>query len=482
MPRKRHALWAMFAIAAAFLPIPLRAQFVYVTGCCDANSAGSILGYSVDSSGTLSSVSTLQLTSAPSAIAVDTTGKFLFIGSVSHPSGAASISAYSIGSTGTLTPIGSPQAVSEILTLIAVDPLGNFIYGIGSHSVFAYSIDSTGALTPVGAPQPTGALPESIAVDATGSFVYVVNVSDSTISGYNIGPTGALSSTGTPLTVANAVAIAADPSGGFMYIASKVPGPPPAVTFGQGDIAVYRIGSSGELTADGAPVPNIVGLPVSLVVDPVGKSIYATGDSTKGTSFLGFVSNYSITTAGSPVSIAAPAVQLFGGIGFGSAAVESGGKFFFAATNVPGFGGAVSSYSIGSQGALTMIGSPLPTNTSTATGLTVTPACKTAPTITDVTAAPSVLWPPNGKMTNVAVNYNAAGQCGTTACSLSIASNEPVTGPGPDMTVVDAHDVELRAARLGNGTGRVYTITIACTDTAGNSAQQNATVFVPHNQ
>ena len=42
----------------------------------------------------------------------------------------------------------------------------------------------------------------------------------------------------------------------------------------------------------------------------------------------------------------------------------------------------------------------------------------------------------------------------------------------PDWEIVDSHHVRLRAERSGRGNGRVYTITITCTDGSGNSTQQ----------
>jgi hypothetical protein len=40
----------------------------------------------------------------------------------------------------------------------------------------------------------------------------------------------------------------------------------------------------------------------------------------------------------------------------------------------------------------------------------------------------------------------------------------------------------LRAERSGNGAGRVYTITITCKDSAGNTASSTAKVTVAHDQ
>ncbi|MEW6208148.1 MAG: hypothetical protein AB1631_07260 [Acidobacteriota bacterium] len=115
---------------------------------------------------------------------------------------------------------------------------------------------------------------------------------------------------------------------------------------------------------------------------------------------------------------------------------------------------------------------------------TVTVVDDTPPTISGLSANPSVLWPPNHEMVDVYVDYNASDNCGGIACSLIITSNEPINGTGdgdtaPDWEIVDAHHVRLRAERAGTGNGRVYAITITCTDGSGNSTTGTVTVTVP---
>jgi hypothetical protein len=46
---------------------------------------------------------------------------------------------------------------------------------------------------------------------------------------------------------------------------------------------------------------------------------------------------------------------------------------------------------------------------------------------------------------------------------------------------VDNHTVQLRAERAGGST-RVYTITITCTDAAGQAKSSEVTVIVPASQ
>ena len=129
---------------------------------------------------------------------------------------------------------------------------------------------------------------------------------------------------------------------------------------------------------------------------------------------------------------------------------------------------------------------PDPTNNSaTAT----TTASNPPPVITGAAADPSVLWPPNHKLVNVTVNYNVTDNCPLPpgSCTLSVTSNEPINGTGdgntsPDWIVLDDHHVLLRAERAGNGNGRIYTITITCIDSGGNSSSESVTVTVPHDR
>ena len=109
-----------------------------------------------------------------------------------------------------------------------------------------------------------------------------------------------------------------------------------------------------------------------------------------------------------------------------------------------------------------------------------------APVITGESPSPAVLWPPNHKMVDIVVNYVSTDNCEVN-CSLAAVSNEPDNGLGDgdtahDIEILDAHHVRLRSERSGLGRGRVYTITITCTDNTANRITRTVTVTVPKSQ
>jgi hypothetical protein len=117
---------------------------------------------------------------------------------------------------------------------------------------------------------------------------------------------------------------------------------------------------------------------------------------------------------------------------------------------------------------------------------------KTPPKFQGLSASPSVLWPPNHKMNDITLNYATVDNCdgANAACEINsalVTSDEPDndTGDGntdTDWLIVDNHHVQLRAERMGNGDGRIYTVSVICKDSAANANILATTVTVPHNQ
>jgi hypothetical protein len=118
---------------------------------------------------------------------------------------------------------------------------------------------------------------------------------------------------------------------------------------------------------------------------------------------------------------------------------------------------------------------------------TITVDDKTPPTITGLTASKSILAPPNHKMVDVYLDYTIRDNCVSTPnVTISITSNEPVNGTGdgdtdPDWEIIDKNRIRLRAERAGNGTGRIYTITVTVNDGCNAPVSATTEVRVAHN-
>ncbi|HEU4520869.1 MAG TPA: hypothetical protein VFT12_02635, partial [Thermoanaerobaculia bacterium] len=112
------------------------------------------------------------------------------------------------------------------------------------------------------------------------------------------------------------------------------------------------------------------------------------------------------------------------------------------------------------------------------------------PVISAVSVSSTTLWPPNHSLIDVTVNYTVTDNCDAPEAitrTLTVTSNEPEEGLGDgdtpdDWEVIDANHVRLRAERGGAGSGRVYTITVEATDTAGYSSTKQVQVTVPKNR
>jgi 6-phosphogluconolactonase len=478
----RKLLVRITAVAAVSLAALQAAEFVYVAN----NVSNDVSGFSVGATGALVPIGTVPAGSGPISVAVDPGGKFVYVANQN----SNTISAYIIGATGVLTPVsGSPFAAGASPDSLAVDPTGRFLY-VANFSFFSpgtvsgFSINrATGALTPIsGSPFPNFFFPVSLAVDPTGKFLYVVNAKQSGVPlpggvfAYTINAsTGALTPiSGPSLGLFDAgfkpVSLAVDPTGQFVYVVDEALNPFPPI--GQGVVEFTINPTTGALAPIAGSPLLTVDTPRSVAVDPTGKFVYVANHE-------GTVSAFSIGATGALTAIGSVAAGGPVAVGFSpsSVAVDPTGRFVYV---VNPDANAIFAFGIGPTGALTPLGS-VPAGTRPISVAIATNACRIPPVISAVSANPAVLWPPNHNMTAVSVNYNLTAQCGTAACTLSVASNEP-TGADPDWVVIDPHHVELRADRTGGGSGRIYTINIACTDTAGNSARSTTTVTVPHDQ
>jgi DNA-binding beta-propeller fold protein YncE len=120
-----RTILSIIAVALAWLPTELHAQFAYVA------NAGSddVSGYRIDSaSGALTPISESPFPAGfgPSSVAVDPAGRFAYVANRD----SADVSGYTINpASGALTPIpGSPFPAEVGPRSVAVDPSGRFVY------------------------------------------------------------------------------------------------------------------------------------------------------------------------------------------------------------------------------------------------------------------------------------------------------------------------------------------------------------------
>jgi hypothetical protein len=112
----------------------------------------------------------------------------------------------------------------------------------------------------------------------------------------------------------------------------------------------------------------------------------------------------------------------------------------------------------------------------------------TTPPDVAVSAAASVLWPPNHEMANVGLSVGAMDNGGgTPAIQVAVFSDEDDLAPNSGNFSPDAKDVapgtlRLRNERMGSVDGRVYLIVVTATDDSSNVNHACLSVVVPKNQ
>jgi 6-phosphogluconolactonase len=449
-----------------------------------------------------------------------------------------SISAFSAAADGALSPVaGSPfptggnGAFGGAVAPNRITVVRDFVYAAnaGTNTVSGFGINSaTGVLTPVpGSPFITGGVAGGIGMSLTATpddkFLIAANGLSRTITVYSIAANGALSQVaGSPFAsgagglLLNAKATA---DGKFLAVSSAA------------DISTFSISAAGGLTpAPGSPLPDSgaagidcncasTQLYVALsggafsTVDVFDISLSGALSRIAGSPFTGPGVNSNVPLLSRDDSDlfvsdqGSNAVTVFNVAANGSLTVAPGSPFPVPdavypsgmATNQAGtllytaaFNNLINGFSIAANGALTPVpGSPF-SNGFPGEGLlslTVFPpkSCCPAPVISEVSATPEVLSPPDHKFVEVTIDYTVTDDCPNT-CVLTVFSNEPIDASGDgntseDWRVVDAHHVLLRAERAGTGDGRIYTITITCTnDTNKESSVRTVTVLVPHAQ
>ena len=148
-----------------------------------------------------------------------------------------------ITSTGAVGPTAStitPATAATGINAIAVDD-NDYLYCAGTAGLQVFSTTTAGVPTLLKT-YTTGKSPRSIVINSASTYVYVGNYTDSTISGYAIGTSGALTAlTGSPYTAPTLVnALARDSTSAYVMASGF------NSTSG---IQLFSIGSTGALTS-----------------------------------------------------------------------------------------------------------------------------------------------------------------------------------------------------------------------------------------
>ena len=103
---------------------------------------------------------------------------------------------------------------------------------------------------------------------------------------------------------------------------------------------------------------------------------------------------------------------------------------------------------------------------------------RTAPVVSGLPSEPCVIWPPDGRMVEIADVEATDALSGLAGLWVQVSSDEPTRGD----IVVDGGTVRVRAERDGGGDGRTYTVVATATDLAGNVTTRRGSCTVPHDR
>lgn len=281
--------------------------------------------------------------------------------------------------------------------------------------------------------------------------------------------------------------------------AENAPVKPPVITSGSSASGGYGTAFSYAITATNAPTSfGATGLPSGLSLHAATGVIsgtlpnpgtYTIGLSASNAGGTGTAVLSLLVRDLTPPVITAPSELSAEATGPGGAALT------FTATAVDAISGPTTVTADPASGSTFPLGiSSVALRATDAAGNTaqktilVTVRDTTAPTIGALSTNAPTLWPPNHKMVPITVSVTAADAVGVASSRIvSVTSNEPDDGLGDgdtagDIEVTGPLSVKLRAERSGSGNGRLYTITVAVADAAGNTTTRSVTVGVPKSQ
>jgi 6-phosphogluconolactonase len=252
-------------------------KFLYA--CNPGQDENDVSMFTINTNGTLSEIfPRTAVGTGPQQLLVDSAGAYLYVANTL----SNNISVFSIdSSSGALSPVnGSPFRTNLSLSDMVLSPSGNFLYISAANQptgeIAVFSIAAGVISSAVFQTFTADNSPTSMAIDPTGTYLYAANGgSGDSISIYKIGSSGALTAVqGSPLadTSAHPVALTLDPKGQFLYVANQ----------GSGNIGTYSItaGTGFPAAIQDSPFGSEA-QPSFLAMDPNGKYLYV-GNQTSG--------------------------------------------------------------------------------------------------------------------------------------------------------------------------------------------------------
>ncbi len=363
-----------------------------------------------------------------------------------------------------------------------------------------------------------GGLPFGVAITPDGTRAYVANAwpsgptSVSVIDANPASPTYNTAIANVPYGVwTSPIGVAITPDGTKAYITlqfggvSVVDADPASSTYNQ-VVATVGVGSTPfgvAITPDGkrAYVANsfsntvsvidtasntqiaavgVGGYPVGIAITPAPRDIVApttTANTTPAPNANGWNNT--------PVTVNVSAADNVGGSGVQSIvySVSNGSSTFGTTVNA-----ATASFTVFAEGINTVMYHAIDEAGNTEVSKTLVVRIDKTPPTGTLSLSPDMLWPPNHRLVTITPILNASDPGGgpVTVSGPGVTSNEPQNGLGDGDTapdwVVSGNILQLRAERAAGGSGRAYSVMYTLTDQAGNTAQVDATVTVPHDR
>jgi DNA-binding beta-propeller fold protein YncE len=166
-----------------------KGRFVYAIGWNDIFfSNNNVFSYQTQANGTLVPIpnSTVNLSDAPIAAAIDPTGSYFYL-----TTNAPALLAYHIEPDGTLKAIANvPFKLGEDPHQLAVDHGGKYVYVVGN-LLYGFQLNQAGQLVPAsGSPHKLGTFINGLRINPKANFLYAI--SDGRLFGFEILSTGNL--------------------------------------------------------------------------------------------------------------------------------------------------------------------------------------------------------------------------------------------------------------------------------------------------